>query len=411
MNIFEAIRMSFQMIARKKMQSFLTMLGIIIGVSAVVIVLSIGASAQEFILKEIKIMGTDLIAVNPGKASDRIPAGALGIVNTSLKYEDGEKILRKNYSNIKEIAMSAQGNSNIVFEDNSLNASVIGSTEGYLIVEKANIELGRFFTKEEEQSYDRIVVLGSKVAKDLFKEEDPISKKVKIRNMNFKVIGVLEEKGSGLTQDQDGSVIIPMKTAQKRLFGIGHINFMRIKVKDENLIDATVEDVTMALREIHNISDFEENDFRVNTTIEALEAMSLITDALKFFLVAVSFISLVVGGFGIMNIMLATVEERISEIGLRKALGARNYHITIQFLIETISITFLSGMIGILLGSFVAFIISKVMIILNITWVFLVPVSSILFATIISISIGLIFGILPAKKASKLDPIEALSYE
>ena len=220
MNIFEAIRMSFQMIARKKMQSFLTMLGIIIGVSAVVIVLSIGASAQEFILKEIKIMGTDLIAVNPGKASDRIPAGALGIVNTSLKYEDGEKILRKNYSNIKEIAMYAQGNSNIVFEDNSLNASVIGSTEGYLIVEKANIELGRFFTKEEEQSYDRIVVLGSKVAKDLFKEEDPISKKVKIRNMNFKVIGVLEEKGSGLTQDQDGSVIIPMKTVYYPFVGI-----------------------------------------------------------------------------------------------------------------------------------------------------------------------------------------------
>ena len=149
MNIFEAIRMSFQMIARKKMQSFLTMLGIIIGVSAVVIVLSIGASAQEFILKEIKIMGTDLIAVNPGKASDKIPVGALGIVNTSLKYEDGEKIFRKNYSNIEEVAMYAQGNSNIVFEDNSLNASVIGSTEGYLIVEKANIELGRFFIKAD----------------------------------------------------------------------------------------------------------------------------------------------------------------------------------------------------------------------------------------------------------------------
>lgn len=176
------------------MQSFLTMLGIVIGVMAVVIVLSLGESAKEFVLGEVKTIGTDLIAITPGKVGERIPASAFGVVNTSLKYKDGEKLEKMYHPNIDEVAMYVQGNSNIVFEDNALNSSFVGSTESYIIIEKAKIKAGRFFTKEEEQGLARVVVLGSKLAEELFGEQDPIQQKVKIKNMNFRVIGVFEEK-------------------------------------------------------------------------------------------------------------------------------------------------------------------------------------------------------------------------
>ncbi|HOI59782.1 MAG TPA: ABC transporter permease [Candidatus Pacearchaeota archaeon] len=412
MNILEAIKVSLQMLLRNKMQSFLTMLGIVIGVMAVVIVMSIGASAQEFILSEVKTIGTDLIGVLPGKSDKNAPpSGVMGIVNTSLKYEDGEDILKKNYQNIDSLAMYVQGNSNIIFEDNSTNASFTGSTESYLVVEKAKIASGRFFTKEEEKNFSRVAVLGSNLAKELFGDQDPVNKRVKIKKLNFKVIGVFEEKGSSFVQDQDKSVIIPIKTAQKLLLGIDYISLMRIKLSNEAFISSTIEEIESSLRESHNINDPKDDDFTISSAAEALNSLRAITDALKFFLIAVSAISLIVGGFGIMNIMLATVEERVGEIGLRKALGAKNHQITLQFLIETVVITFLSGIIGIILGTVVSFIAYKVIIALGIKWFFMMPIPSIIVAALVSISIGLIFGIVPAQKASKLNPIEALHYE
>ncbi len=412
MNILEAIKISLQMLLRNKMQSFLTTLGIIIGVMAVVIVMSIGASAQEFILSEVKTIGTDLIGVLPGKSEKNTPpSGAMGIVNTSLKYEDGEDILKKNYHNINSLAMYVQGNNNIIFEDNLVNASFTGSTESYIVVEKAKIASGRFFTTEEEKNFARVAVLGSKIAKELFGDQDPLDERIKIGKLNFKVIGVFEEKGSSFIQDQDKSVVIPIRTAQKILLGIDHISFMRIKLSDETLIGSTIEDVESSLRESHNIDDPKDDDFTINSAAEALNSLSAITDALKFFLIAVSAISLVVGGFGIMNIMLATVEERVGEIGLRKALGAKNHQITLQFLIETVVVTFLSGIIGIILGTLISFIAYKVIVALGIKWFFMIPIPSVLVAALVSISIGLIFGILPAQRASKLNPIEALHYE
>ena len=412
MNILEAIKVSLQMLLRNKMQSFLTMLGIVIGVMAVVIVMSIGASAQEFILSEVKTIGTDLIGVLPGKSDKNAPpSGVMGIVNTSLKYEDGEDILKKNYQNIDSLAMYVQGNSNIIFEDNSTNASFTGSTESYLVIEKAKIASGRFFTKEEEKNFSRVAVLGSNLAKELFGDQDPVNKRVKIKKLNFKVIGVFEEKGSSFVQDQDKSVIIPIKTAQKLLLGIDYISLMRIKLSNEAFISSTIEEIESSLRESHNINDPKDDDFTISSAAEALNSLRAITDALKFFLIAVSAISLIVGGFGIMNIMLATVEERVGEIGLRKALGAKNHQITLQFLIETVVITFLSGIIGIILGTVVSFIAYKVIIALGIKWFFMMPIPSIIVAALVSISIGLIFGIVPAQKASKLNPIEALHYE
>ncbi|MDD3046100.1 MAG: ABC transporter permease [Candidatus Pacebacteria bacterium] len=410
MSIFESIKISISMLLKNKMQSFLTMLGIIIGVMSVVIVMSVGASSQEFILNEVKTIGTDLIGILPG-SSEGAPASVMGIVNTSLKYEDGEKIVDANFSNVDSLAMYVQGNVKIVAGENDLNVSFSGSTDTYLTVEKVEIAEGRFYTKEEEKNYSRVVVLGSEVAKKLFGDQSPIGEKVKIKDLSFKVIGVFKEKGKSLSQDQDNSIVVPIKTAQKLLLGIDYINFMRVKVVDEKLVDFTKEDIELILRESHNIDNEKDDDFTINATATALESIKSITDAITLFLVAVSAISLVVGGFGIMNIMLATVEERVSEIGLRKALGAKEGQIVTQFLIETVVITFLSGLIGIILGIFISFVIYKVIIILGTNWFFIIPFWSIILAAFVSISIGLIFGIIPAKKASKLDPIEALRYE
>ena len=410
MSLFESIKISISMLLKNKMQSFLTMLGIIIGVMSVVIVMSVGASSQEFILNEVKTIGTDLIGVLPGN-SDGPPSSVMGIVNTSLKYEDGEKIVDANFSNVDSLAMYVQGNVKIVAGENDLNVSFSGSTDTYLTVEKVEIAEGRFYTKEEEKNYSRVVVLGSEVAKKLFGDQSPIGEKVKIKDLSFKVIGVFKEKGKSLSQDQDNSIVVPIKTAQKLLLGIDYINFMRVKVVDEKLVDFTKEDIELILRESHNIDNEKDDDFTINATATALESIKSITDAITLFLVAVSAISLVVGGFGIMNIMLATVEERVSEIGLRKALGAKEGQIVTQFLIETVVITFLSGLIGIILGIFISFVIYKVIIILGTNWFFIIPFWSIILAAFVSISIGLIFGIIPAKKASKLDPIEALRYE
>ena len=410
MSLFESIKISVSMLLKNKMQSFLTMLGIIIGVMSVVIVMSVGASSQEFILNEVKTIGTDLIGILPG-SSEGAPASVMGIVNTSLKYEDGEKIVDANFSNVDSLAMYVQGNVKIVAGENDLNVSFSGSTDTYLTVEKVEIAEGRFYTKEEEKNYSRVVVLGSEVAKKLFGDQSPIGEKVKIKDLSFKVIGVFKEKGKSLSQDQDNSIVVPIKTAQKLLLGIDYINFMRVKVVDEKLVDFTKEDIELILRESHNIDNEKDDDFTINATATALESIKSITDAITLFLVAVSAISLVVGGFGIMNIMLATVEERVSEIGLRKALGAKEGQIVTQFLIETVVITFLSGLIGIILGIFISFVIYKVIIILGTNWFFIIPFWSIILAAFVSISIGLIFGIIPAKKASKLDPIEALRYE
>lgn len=413
MNILEAINNSVRVLSRNKMRSFLTMLGIIIGVMAVIVVMSIGESVQDLILNEVKSMGSNLVGVLPGKVEgeNQAPASLYGITITTLKYEDGEKILESNLSYIIDVSMYARGNSIAIWENEQENVSFVGTNSGYINVENAFIEKGRFYTNEEDESFSKVAVLGSNLAKNLFGNSDPLGEKIKIEGKSFTVIGVFKERGGGLSQDQDNEVYIPLKTAQKLLLGIDYISMMRIKVDDSENIDKSVDYVESILRESHGIDDPSEDDFVVRSTKEALSALSTVTDALKFFLVLISAISLIVGGFGIMNIMMATVEERTKEIGLRRAVGAKNYHIVLQFLIESIVITFISGLIGILIGLFILFMASKIINFLGFEWNMIISVSSISVACLVSIIVGLIFGIIPAQKASKLNPIEALRYE
>lgn len=412
MDIFEAIKNAWQMITRTKARSFLTMLGIIIGISAVMIVLSVGESVQELILDEIRNVGPDLIAVLPGASDDGgPPSSAFGIINTSLKYEDGEAIIRSNYQYVHSLAMYLTGNDVISIDGKIKGIAFYGTTTSYTDVQNSKVESGRFFTKEEEVNNARVVVLGNKVAKEIFGDDNPIGQRVTIKKINFNVIGVLEEKGSSLIQSQDDDFFIPISTAQNIVLGVNYINFMRIKISDINNIDNAKEHVRSILRDRHNIRDLEQDDFMISSTADALETISLITDALKFFLTAVAAISLIVGGFGIMNIMLATVQERTKEIGLRRAIGAKKKEIVNQFLVEATTITFVSGVIGIIFGSLILVLISLIINSLDYNWTLIISPISVLLGCLVSIGIGLVFGITPAKRAAELNPIEALRYE
>lgn len=400
------------MISRNKMRSFLTMLGIIIGITSVMIVLSVGESVQELILDEIKAVGPDLVAVLPGTPNDDgPPSSVFGIVNTSLKYKDGEAIINGNSPYILSLAMYLSGSDMISIDGTFKSITFYGTTASYTDVQRAVVEKGRFFTKEEEISNARVVVLGNKIAKDIFGDNNPIGEKIKIKKVNFTVIGILEEKGASLAQSQDEDLLIPISTAQNIILGVSHINFMRMKISDVNDIDKAILYVEDTMRDQHNIEDITEDDFMISSTVQALESVSLITDALKFFLAAVAAISLIVGGFGIMNIMLATVQERINEIGLRKAIGAKKSDIIWQFLVEATTITFVSGIIGIIVGVLILALMASIIKSLGYNWTLIISPLSVFLGCTVSIGIGLIFGINPAKKAAELDPIDALRYE
>ncbi|MDD5673171.1 MAG: ABC transporter permease [Chitinivibrionales bacterium] len=412
MDFIEAVKNSYQMLVRNKMRSFLTMLGIIIGVMSVIVVMSLGESAQGLILNEIKSMGSNLIGVLPGGTIENgPPASAFGVVITTLKNKDGEDILRGNNPHVEGVAMTVRGNDIIYWNGNKLSATFLGTSASYMIVQDAVMDEGRFFTDDEDLSNAKVAVIGSDAAKELFGDQDPLGNKIKIKESNFTIIGVFKKKGGGLMQSQDKEVFVPLKTAQNLLLGINYINSMAIKVDGPDNVSAVQDYVTQVLRENHNITDPKDDDFTVRATTSAIEAISQITDAVKFFLVAISAISLVVGGFGIMNIMLATVQERTKEIGLRKAVGAKSSQITLQFLIEAVFITFVSGIFGIILGTPIAAAVASVAGAMGYAWDLIISPSSVFWGCFVSVSVGLIFGIIPARKASLLDPIEALRYE
>ena len=388
------------------------MLGIIIGVASVVIIMAIGSGAQSLILSQIETVGTNKIAIFPGKSEDGPPAALMGITITSLSYEDAMAI-RDEIPSIKEVVAYSNEITPVQWRSQSYTTDVKGCTTGYLEVEDAEIKEGHFFTKEQERNMARVAILGIGAKQELFGDSDAIGESIQIKNRPFRVIGVLEEKGMVALQNYDDHILIPISSAQNIVKGVNHVDMIRAEVVDTDSMEMATRQTEELLRDRNNIDDptGASDDFTVNSSADALEIVGTVTDAIRYFLTAIAALSLLVGGIGIMNIMLVNVTERTQEVGLRKAIGAKNSDIAYQFLIETIIITSLGGIIGIMIGALVSFGVSQAMTYLGYYWKFSISILSVIVALGVSAGIGLIFGIYPAQKASSLTPLEALRYE
>jgi putative ABC transport system permease protein len=412
----QCARTSWKALLVNKTRSFLTMLGIIIGVGAVIVIVAVGEGAQSLILDQVQSLGSsNLIGVLPGASDeDSPPASVMGIVITTLVYDDAKALAdKKNVPNIESIVAYTKGTGIASWRSNTYDTSLNGCTVGYLDVEGGEVAQGRFFTEDEETNLSKVAVLGNTVAAELFGDSDPVGQQIKIKKHSFEVIGVMAERGTVAFQDYDDQIFIPIKTMQKLIAGVNHLGMIRAEVDFEENVDRAIEDVRATLREQHDIKDQTgaSDDFTVRSAAQALDMITTVTNALQFFLAAMAALSLVVGGIGIMNIMLVSVTERTREIGLRKAVGANNFDIMSQFLIEAVSITVLGGLIGIAGGVILSTFISIVAKLLGYNWSLVISPASIIIAVTVSALVGIAFGLYPARKASRLEPVEALRYE
>lgn len=411
--VMSSVRMAVKNLLSTKVRTFLTVLGMVIGIAAVFLVMSIGASAQDFIVAQIRSVGSNLVAVLPGASDPKgPPASVFGIVTTTFTNDDLDAIVSGNrVSHIVAGTGYVSGSAIASYESESIEVSYQGVSASLPAVENIPIASGRFFSTEEASSLDRVAVLGSSRAKDLFVSEDPIGKRFSLGDVSFTVVGVLEEKGSSGFSSVDSNLYVPLLTAQKILLGIDYLSFARFAVDEERNIPGTVLEIEQLLRERHDIKPSEPNDFSVRNTADAISTLGNITNILKYFLVFVAGISLFVGGIGIMNVMLIALKQRVREVGLRKAVGARDPDILAQFLIESVLLSLLGGFFGFLLGMVLTYLSAVGIRSLGYDWeFFLTPLAAVV-AFLVSLAVGIFFGLYPARRAARVSPMEALRYE
>lgn len=412
MHFYLTIQLVFRNLLARKGRSILTILGIVIGVAGVILIIALGAGAQSLVLSQVNKLGSNLIGIIPGKTDESgPPAAVFGIQITTLTAGDAEAIKDKSrVPHAQAVAAFARGSGTVLWNNNDVDTYFTGTQASAAIVQNIKMDSGRFFDEREERG-SNVMVLGFSIKEQLFPETDPIGQVVKIKNVPFQIIGVVEKQGTVAFQNQDDQVYIPLPIAQQQLLGIKHLQFIRAKVDDPAYITSTIEDAKQVIRERHNIKRPEDDDFEVRNLADAIKLLEGITNALRLFLACMAGISLIVGGIGIMNIMLVTVSERTREIGLRKAVGATNSAIRSQFLLEASTLTFLGGIFGIIFGILFAYLVALGARYAGYDWAFIVSPISILLAVGVSILTGIVFGLYPSYKAAKLDPIEALRYE
>jgi len=415
MNKTLPIELAINAIKKQKVRTILTMLAISVGISAVIMVFAAGHGLRGMVSSQLESFGTDIIQIevkapNTGKTSSaNATSQAQGLVISTFKNKDVEAI--KKHPNISYTYGSVMGQEVINYREIIKKFFLMGVGSEMPNVDGTQMELGRFFTNEEEKSLSQVAVLGYGVWQDLFDGEDPIGDSIKIKGKKFKVVGVVEEKGSAFFMSLDDMIYIPLETMQKKLLGTDYISFAVAKMKDGSRAEQTQEDLIMIMREEHDITDPNKDDFSVNTMDEAEEIFDTVIGSITTLLVALVCISLVVGGVGIMNIMYVSVAERTFEIGLRKSLGAKNKDVLRQFLFESIIITLSGGILGVIIGAFLALMVTLVARSYGFEWSYYISFSSIIIAVGFSMLIGLIFGMYPARQAAQLDPITALRKE
>ena len=400
----ESFLMAWASLIANKLRSLLTMLGIIIGVAAVIALVSIGNGVKQDIEDSISSLGSNLLVVLPGAPRTPGARSSQGSMK-SLKISDYEAIAK--LEGVKAASPMTNGSYVMIYQNKNWTTSVAGVNSNFQDVNNWTMTSGRFFSDKNVQNRERVAVVGQTVVKNLFTDEDPVGKEIRVKNIPFRVIGVLKSKGNGtMGNDQDDTVLIPYTTSMERVEGIDYLRRVYVVAKDDGGIDRLQADIENLLRVRHNIKDTNLDDFNIQNMKSIMETVAQTTGTFTLFLGAVAAISLVVGGIGIMNIMLVSVTERTREIGVRKALGATYSVIVTQFLIEAVVISLMGGFIGIAFGIGASKVIGMVSGMSTI-----VSVPTIIMSFAFSMAIGLIFGIYPARKAAKLNPIDALHYE
>ena len=411
----DAFKTATRSLTHGKMRSVLTMLGIVIGIASVIVLMSIGQSAQDLILNQVQGIGSNLVVITPGAPSNgkfSAPASAQGIIITTLQMQDVSALQRE--PSILAVAPLVSGQADVVYGNNSATESYQGVSANMFSVRNLTIGKGSAFTDSDVNSANHVAVIGPDLAKTLFGAySDPINKTIRIKDVSFRVVGVLSKGGTGaFGVDQGNIVVIPITVAQKELLGISYLNTILVEANPNYDINFVTSRITFELAQDHGITDPNKYDFNIQTQADILSLLGNITSILTLFLAAIASISLIVGGIGIMNIMLVAVTERTREIGLRKAVGATDGDILQQFLIESVLLTFVGGLIGVIAG---ASIVGAVYLVLStftsIGWVFAFPISAVVLGLSVSAVAGIAFGIYPARQAGRKNPIDALRYE
>jgi putative ABC transport system permease protein len=407
-NIPSTLRISFRALKVNKMRSALTMLGIIIGVGAVIAMLAVGTGASKKIAEQISSMGSNLLIILPGATTSggvRMGAGT----QPTLTMADAEAI-QKECPAVQDVAPILNGVAQVVYGHQNWSTGVVGTTPGMLSVRDWSLASGRPFTQQDVKSATKVCLLGQTVVDNLFGDMDPSGQIIRIKKVPFTVVGVLAKKGqSPQGQDQDDTIYIPVTTAQKKLFGTtfpGMVRIMMVKAKSTEDLAPAEKQINELLRQRHHIGMKQENDFTVRNLTQIMETAEQSTKVMTLLLGAIASVSLLVGGIGIMNIMLVSVTERTREIGIRMAIGAKTWDIRLQFIIEALTLSLVGGIVGIIVGVSG----SKILSVLA-GWSTVISPFSILLAFGFSGLVGIFFGFYPAYKASLLDPIDALRYE
>ena len=341
----ELLKMAWRSLAANKLRSFLTMLGVIIGVTSVIALVSVGMGVKKNMLDSISRLGSNMLIVSPGSSNRGGPRGAAGSI-TTLTFDDAEAIKNK-IKNISYVSPTVRGSYQVVYGHENWNSSITGVVPEYVAIQSLEIKSGLFFSQHDVDVRNRVAVIGSTVATNLFGTVNPVGKKIRIGNAPYTVIGVLSSKGSSSGgQDQDDVVLIPLTTAQERLIGVTYVQSINVQVSESDKMDEVQSNIEKLLRQRHRIREGAEDDFHVRNLTDLMETMSSMSTMITLFLGAIAGISLIVGGVGIMNITLASVTERTREIGIRKAIGATYNSIMLQFLIESTMISIIGGIIG-----------------------------------------------------------------